>query len=256
MYDESHGLSRRLTKIELEIKALKKATDTLISDSEKTMSTSLPRDYHVDADGNVVPLPNTGSPLISPNQMSHAKDMELQSQVYDGLSTWQAEHTRLKSRLREVDNASLRLDEARRKHYKGAQKELKENVMKQDNVSAGQTRELDNPQLISAREAFLKIEGEVHAELARHAENARQIQQYITKAMELQGERLIEASRVHARPFSGGVGATGTGMGAGTGMGTGAGMAQLGGHIGEMHQGPVAGGGMPGASPAGTAVQM
>jgi hypothetical protein len=99
--------------------------------------------------------------------------MELQSQVYDGLGTWQAEHTRLKvtalhspcidgsakpkitssladvtrctddgtaeslnrsrlqsclllqSRLREVDNASLRLDEARRKHYKGAQKELK-----------------------------------------------------------------------------------------------------------------------------------
>ncbi len=31
----------------------------------------------------------------------------------------------LQSRLREVDNASLRLDEARRKHYKGAQKELK-----------------------------------------------------------------------------------------------------------------------------------
>jgi hypothetical protein len=31
------------------------------------------QDYHVDNDGNVVPLPNTGSPLISANQMSHAK---------------------------------------------------------------------------------------------------------------------------------------------------------------------------------------
>lgn len=69
------------------------------------------------------------------------------------------------------------------------------------------------------------------------------LQQYITKAMELQGERLIEASRVHARPFSGGDGATGTGMG----MGTGVGMAQSGGHTGEMHQGAGAAGGMPGA---------
>jgi hypothetical protein len=31
------------------------------------------QDYHVDGDGNVVPLPNTGSPLIAPNQMSHAR---------------------------------------------------------------------------------------------------------------------------------------------------------------------------------------
>jgi hypothetical protein len=31
----------------------------------------------------------------------------------------------LQGRVHEVDNASLRLDEARRKHYKGAQKELK-----------------------------------------------------------------------------------------------------------------------------------
>jgi hypothetical protein len=59
------------------------------------------------------------------------------------------------------------------------------------------------------------------------------LQQYITKAMELQGERLIEASRVHARPAAGGVGAVG------------AGAVQPGGHTGEMHQG-AAGGGMPG----------
>jgi hypothetical protein len=31
------------------------------------------QNYHVDGDGHPVPLPNTGSPLIAPNQMSHAK---------------------------------------------------------------------------------------------------------------------------------------------------------------------------------------
>lgn len=60
--------------------------------------------------------------------------------------------------------------------------------------------------------------------------------------MELQGERLIEASRVHARPFSGSVGA----VGAVTGVGASPGMGQPGGHTGEMHQGAAAGG-MPGA---------
>jgi hypothetical protein len=244
MYDESNALSRRLSKIELEIKALKKATDTLIADSEKTMSGNMPQNYHLDADNNVVPVAGTGSPLIAPNQMSRAKDMELKAQVYDGLAQWQAEHTRLKGRLNEVDKASLRLDEARRKHYKASQKDLKENVMKQDNVSASQRREVDNPALITAREAFMKIEAEVYDELARHAQNARHIQQYITKAMELQGERLIEASRVHAQPFTGGVGAVGAGAAQG----------HMGGNTGELHSPP--GGVMPATSPVGMPTQI
>lgn len=47
--------------------------------------------------------------------------------------------------------------------------------------------------------------------------------------MELQGERLIEASRVHARPFSGGVGTVVATAG------------RLTGHTGELHQPAAAG---------------
>jgi hypothetical protein len=31
------------------------------------------QNYHLDAENNVVPVPNTGAPLIAPNQMSRAK---------------------------------------------------------------------------------------------------------------------------------------------------------------------------------------
>lgn len=228
MFDETNALSRRLSKIELEIKALKKATDTLIADSEKTMSAAMPQDYQAGPDGGVSAVPNTGAPLITAHQMSAPKDQELQKSVYDPLSAWQTEHSRMKHRLSEVDKASLLLDEARRKHYKGAQKELKENVMKQDNVSATRTQEVDNPHLTNARAAYTKIEAEVHEELWRHAQNARQIQQYITAAMQLQGERLLEASRVHAQPLSGGMSGGAGNMGGGVGAATGP--------TGQMHQ--------------------
>lgn len=241
MWDESTAFSKRVHTIELQIKGLKKAADTLITHSEKILSSPLPQDYVQDEAG-VHPVAGTGSSLITAGQLPRTKSLELQSAVFDPIAQYQTEHIRLRARMAELDKASLRLDEARRKHYKGAEKELKENVMKQDNVSAHRQTENEDPLLTGARAAFMKLETEVHEELWRHAQNARGVQTYITRAMELQAARLNDAAHVHRQPPAGGVPAASAG-----------GSASAGGISGAMHPGAAAGGPVGGGSASGVA---
>jgi hypothetical protein len=201
MFDESTAFSKRLTSCEQQIKALKKATDGLLAISEKVLSQPLPQVWDNAADGTVVqPVAGTGSPLIKAGQLQRSHSLDMQAKVFDPIAGWQREFTRMKGRMAELDRQSLRLDAARRAHYKGAQKHLKENVMKADNVSARGPQEEENPELVSARSAFIKIEGEVHEELVRLADSARHVQAYLTKAMELQADTLSAAASTHAQP--------------------------------------------------------
>jgi hypothetical protein len=106
----------------------------------------------------------------------------------------------MKTRMAELSDQSLRLDEARRRHYKKVARHNKENVMQSDNVSAVPQSELENPDLVNARALFQKIEMEVHAELALQAQRARGVQEYLTAAMQIQAARLNEAAAVHSNP--------------------------------------------------------
>lgn len=213
MYEENNAFSRRLTKAEAEITALKKAADTYINSTEKTLSMPLPSDFQQDAEGNVHRIGGTGEPMISPGRLPRSKSMEFQEHVFEPISKWQTEHHRMKGRMSDLNNQSLRLDEARRRHYKKTSKHLKENVMQQDNVSAVPAGEVENPELVSARTNFQKSEAEVHAELALQGQRARDVQTYLTTAMQIQAARLNEAAAVHSAPGAGGMGMSQQGMG-------------------------------------------
>jgi hypothetical protein len=205
MFDDNTAFSKRLTTCEQNVKALQKASDALLGISEKTLGQPLPQVYENSPDGTTVsPVAGTGSPLIRAGQLQRSHDMELQSQVYDPMASWQKEYARMKLRMAELDKQSLRLDSARRTHYKGAQKHLKENVMQSDNVSAHAVREDENPELAAARSGYMKIESEVHHELTQLGEHARQAQAYLTRAMELVANTLSNAAAVHAQPSFGG----------------------------------------------------
>mmetsp|Transcript_12374 Transcript_12374/g.37254 ORF Transcript_12374/g.37254 Transcript_12374/m.37254 type:complete len:264 (-) Transcript_12374:2115-2906(-) len=200
IWDDLQAFSKRLTKSEHEIAALKKAADVFINSTEKTLSSALPSDYTQDADGNVHPVPGTGRPVISAGLLPRTKSLDLKDQVSDPIGRWQAEQTRLKGRMGELDRQRLRLDEARRKYFKATQKHIKENVLKQDNVTAVPQTENENPELTNARGLYQKLEAEVHEELAAHAAACPAVQGYLTKAMQLQAARLNDAAMAHSTP--------------------------------------------------------
>lgn len=200
MFDESTAFHHQLTKCEHSIQALRKATDGMLAVSEKTLSKPLPSVWDNTPDGtDVQPVAGSGAPLIAPGLLKPKNDADLQTKVYDPITSWQKEYARMRTRVMELDKASLRLDAARRAHYKGAQKHLKENVMQQDNVSARGLAENENPELTAARTSFQKTEAEVYSELQTLAQNARHVQGYLCNAMALTGETLQSAAHTHSQ---------------------------------------------------------
>lgn len=205
MFDESTAFSKRLTSCETQVQGLKKATDALLAISEKTLTQPLPSTWDNTADGSgVQAVAGTGAPLVKPGQLQRSRSMELKQKVYDPMTAWQKDYQRMKTRMAELDRQALRLDEARRMHYKGAQKHLQENVMKQDNVSMRSIAEGENPELVAARNGFQKLETEVHAELQQLALRARGVQGYLANAMQLQAETLSSAATTYSQPAFGG----------------------------------------------------
>lgn len=203
MFDENVEFSKRVTKAEAEIKALKKAADVFIASTEKTLSTPLPGDWEQDAHGGVHKIPASGEPMIRAGQLPRTKDAEFQSFVFEPINQWQTEHNRMKGRMTELNATSLRLDEQRRKHSKATDKHIKQNVMEQDNVTAVSKGEMENPELVTARTNFQKLEMDVHRELVAQGQKARAVQEYLTTAMQIQAASLNEVAAVHMAPMMG-----------------------------------------------------